>query len=901
MSQNFFSPYQDPPPFNLQCSQSTNANRSFSVLYADLYDYTRTWYLPGAKGDVDTRIFCSYQSWLGIDHNVTQDSCDEDLSIGLPLQTRPWAGCYADVGQVPFGGQGYNPNNPAYGSHENTWCWLWEDSYTCNVIIDKLLNEQEDNLRNMTKQDLVQSLGNIGCSPIVDANGRTKTNCKFENPNGNYTHSSRPRLAFYDQSSFPYTRRFNPIWSATCNVAPTSITDVLQALDTNSDYRYKPLCCSLNNVREVSEVMGANFQSQTDPITGNPVSPLMCDESWCLDDPLGSCRTMFTQLCTGTSSCHRHNYLSTYNPLQDISALGYDPMAFQLLLQLSVSGYAPLGPQPFGGLPCNAYYKKTEALSRSLVYFFNTDLNVTLLRIQTIQEQVQQYCTDPAYNGNGECGCLRGYQSLGAGFTPNVGPSGLGGPLPEQTSITYFSVPSGIKNFSHRVDLYCDPNSSTLPAFLGELSYSTVVNETSCTGSTPPENCITFSNACSSFTRLGVDQYPLLGGLLGKTYPTLNPMQSILSSTNYGDVIAQTKKVPVGLYGAQPETRNPFAIPYRCWLPACVDPNVTEVVFNDLLQNSPCPDVCYAYGGSEAIDLTNVNANVISMGNFVNQCNYDGNSSTVNVEPLILPSLLSNGFQFDVPQGYTGSLTFNVFNSEYDVSQVASSKTVNIFTDIPFYLSVTQDVTLLYKYDYVSVTKDPYAHDSISVTLTVNAQSTTPAYYQLNMYLRDSNLGQMQIPITLNIFSTLSNPASESNWPRACAFYGDSTSQNLNSKCHAVDCFFGSNSVLTNAVLPPGCSGGLNAINFTDFFDTSRHLIQTGLSSTDGVPYAVKIKPPSLPITNYRNDPTLSLYNENDLTSLGYSQLLQTHVQLYGNTLQTIPLYQQNPRYNLVG
>jgi hypothetical protein len=43
-------------------------------------------------------------------------------------------------------------------------------------------------------------------------------------------------------------------------------------------------------------------------------------------------------------------------------------------------------------------------------------------------------------------------------------------------------------------------------------------------------------------------QYPLLGGLLGKKYPSLNPNASLLSSTNYGDAISLREKNPSGFY-----------------------------------------------------------------------------------------------------------------------------------------------------------------------------------------------------------------------------------------------------------------------------------------------------------------------------------------------------------------
>jgi len=894
---------------SLQCEQISNISRSLTIAYQDIYEYERAWTvrddpLNAFGGTADTRRFCIVKSFLGLQYNITQDLCDETLHLGMVGQ-RPWAGCYADTGHVPH----VEPGNPEQGLHEDTWCWLWESSYTCNNVIDQLLNEKKDKARlpfgavsTDPKNHLIGSLGSIGCNPFVDPiTQRSKTNCLFENPNGNYTHSSRPHVLNAEETEFPYSIRSNVTYSAVCNIKSASFNGIA-LVDSQSDYRYKPICCSLNNVQEMLITQEGSAQSlyQIDPITGGPLTPFVCDESWCLDDPYGACRDMFLQNCTGTSSCNRHNYLSTYNPVLNPQV---DPMALELLQIVSVSGYSPQA-QPFGGLPCNAYYKKTRELSAALPTLLGNDFSITLLRISEIQEQVSSYCSDPSTRGNGECGCLRGYQSLGAGFTPSTNPSGFQGMSPYQTSVTYFSVPSSIKKFSHRVDLFCDPNGANSSAFFGLLSYSSRDGETSCTTNTPAQSCITFSNACSSLTDAG--QYPLLGGLLGKKYPTLNPNASILSSTNYGDAISLREKNPSVFFGNQggfgSPARNPFSIPYRCWLPACVDFQVQDVIFNDLLQNSPCPDVCYAYGGSQAIDMTNVDANVISMGNFVNQCNYDGNSATVNVDPFVLPALLMNGFQFDVPQGYKGSLTFNIFNSELDVASVASSKTVAIFTDIPQYVSVTQDVTQLYKYSYTQLNPGSEAHDSISVTLSVNADSQNPAYYQMNMFLQDSNLGSMRIPITLNIFSTLSNPNSESNWPRACAFYTDSLSNNwTDAKCHIVNCSFGSNSFLTNAVKPPFCefSGGLQGINFSAFFRVNTQLLQTGEFTEDGIPLVTRISRARLPVTNYPDQTRNSLFNSTDLTLLGFSRLLDTHVQLFGPT-PSEPFYRTNPSFNIV-
>jgi len=891
------------------CQQTPNIQRSLSIAYQDIYEYSRDWTvkddpLNAFGGTADTRKFCVIARYFSvIAYNVTQDLCDETLHLGMVGQ-RPWAGCYADTGYVPH----VEPGNPEQGLHEDTWCWLWESSYTCDNVIDKLLNEKKDKARlpfgavsTDPKNHLVGSLGSIGCNPFVDPiTQRTKTNCLFENPDGNYTHPSRPHVLGAEEPDFPYTIRSNVTYSAVCNIKSASFNGIA-FVDSQSDYRYKPICCSLNNVNEMLITQEGDIESlyQIDPITGASLTPFVCDESWCLDDPYGACRDMFLQNCTGTSSCNRHNYLSTYNPVLNPRV---DPTGLQLLQNVSVSGYSPEA-QPFGGLPCNAYYKRTRDLSAALPTLLGNDFSITLLRISEIQEQVSSYCTDPSTRGNGECGCLRGYQSLGAGFTPSTNPSGFQqGTGPQQTSVTYFSVPSPIKNFSHRVDLFCNPSGPNSSAFTGLLSYSSLDGETSCTSQTPAESCITFSNACSSLTDAG--QYPLLGGTLGRKYPSLNPNASILSSTNYGDAISLREKNPSGFYGNPggfgDPLRNPFSIPYRCWLPACVDVQVQDVIFNDLLQNSPCPDVCYAYGGSQAIDMTNVSANVISMGNFVNQCNYDGNSATVNVEPFVLPALLVNGFQFDVPQGYKGSLTFNIFSSELDPATVAASKTVAIFTDIPQYISVTQDVTQLYKYSYTQVNPGTGVHDSISVTLSVNADSQNPSYYQMNMYLQDSNLGSMRIPITLNIFSTLSDPNQESNWPRACAFYTDSLSNNwTDAKCHIVNCSFGSNSFLTNAVRPPFCESNYQGINFSAFFKVNTNLLDIGERTEDGIPFVTRVSRAVVPVTNYPDGNTVPLFNSSDLTLHGLSRLLDTHVQLFGPS-PAQPQYLTNPNFNII-
>jgi hypothetical protein len=235
---------------------------------------------------------------------------------------------------------------------------------------------------------------------------------------------------------------------------------------------------------------------------------------------------------------------------------------------------------------------------------------------------------------------------------------------------------------------------------------------------------------------------------------------------------------------------------------------------------------------------------------------------------------------------------------------VASSKTVQVFSDIPSLVSITQDVSLLYKYSYTSIPSGtPDAHDSISVTISVDGTSQNPAYYQLNMYLRDSNMGNMRIPITMNIFSTISDPASESNWPRACAFYADSVTNNFeDSKCHAVDCFFGSNSFLTNAVKPPLCSGGGVAEDlYNSFFTVNTGLLQTGDATSDGVPIVVRTSSQIyLPVKNYREPSRVSLFNSNDIGLFGVSQILDSHVRLFG-TLVSSSQWETNPRFNIIG
>jgi hypothetical protein len=351
--------------------------------------------------------------------------------------------------------------------------------------------------------------------------------------------------------------------------------------------------------------------------------------------------------------------------------------------------------------------------------------------------------------------------------------------------------------------LFCDPSqqqgqfsandTSEAPQSFDNTSFTGLGTYTDGEGVTR-----TYSKPCTSFTEVDgtTTGYPSLldddGEDITIEYPTLNPMNSVRQQLNYGDI-------------ARNQNFNQSQLPYRCWLPACTNPSTYESVFGDLLtSNIQCPSVCYAYSGASTINVTNIDANVLSMGNFMQQCNFPGNRPKAYNAPFLLPGNVVRGFQIDVPQGYLGSITMKVINPEIDTSQFAQSKTLFVATELPGIIDVhinnvgTQSA-LIYKYSLSAFEAVALGSDSVFLTLTVDTTGQNVKYFQTNLWLSDDLRGVQSVPITLNIHSSLTNPDIEAAWPQSC-YLRETLSEELVEEyvCDPVDCSFGSNSYLSN-------------------------------------------------------------------------------------------------------
>jgi hypothetical protein len=861
---------------SLACSHTTDS-KSFVLEY---YDFKTNDTLPWWDW-FDVRHDYFYHRYCDPNHYNTsnqQNMCNFNCESGWSPN---WAfdACQANQGQplrTPDGQ--YNPNQ--------TWCGISPEYYNCNAMIENILNGTATIATPSSKNELIKTLSDIGCNVSLGEDGRTKSNCVFKVGVGTdadiATSDYHPKVSGWGNLNIFVRKDLKLI--QTCTVAPGG-----------TDPSWKPFCCNINQLGTELRTTGADDTwPQINPITqfhslfpdGFPGGPRSitgkeCDVNWCVNDPNGECADLIVASCSGTSSCNRHYFLSRYNPAPygqggDLSTA----RAFLLLNNISITSYlAGLSQQstyikgiPAKGILCNTFYNKTRELAQIVNTFSGAERSGALKRVREVQTVVSAYCANPTTRGSGECACLRGYQSLASDFA-GVTPIG-------ESSITFFSKPTSFPGFSRRIDIHCDPRDAetslsadggqtwdfrTSGQYGGTLTYPDPNN---------PGQLITYSNACNRLLPDG--QYPSLPGSV--QYPTLNPMDSILANKNYGDVMRN-------------RANNPSGLPYRCWLPACTNPNTLESVFSDLLSSSiTCPSVCYAYSGAAFINVNEVDANVLSMGNFMQECNFDGNEPKNFILPFLLPGNVANGFMFDVPQGYDGSLTLIVQNSSLDVSSVALSKTVYVASEIPSIISVSPNESTLYIHSLSNLPAYQGVQDKLSLTVYINAKDQNVKYMQTNIWLSDNLRGVQNIPLSINIHSSLSDPNNESNWPQACFFTGELSEQEPGLLfCNPVDCSFGSNSSLSYGVGCPNTQQLLGGVGeeslyqnyFRGFLSKSRNLLDTGYLNQDNVPMVMQYVEQGI-------DTAVPVQSIRSVAQLGFQELLNTHVQLFGPTISLL-------------
>ena len=881
---------------SLACSHTTSI-KSFTIRYLDRNrDATDEWRVPILNIPIKyyTNHYCD-PSDPTVAANL--DRCNFVTEAGTTYSGN-WVGfnsClapnYSGTGPQPLFG---------YSTPQN-YCFVTPAQYNCNVMVDLLLNENASDNRLGSKQDLINSLSDLGCNVTVEQ-GRTKSNCVFSttdlNPFPNpidyntiINSDLHPKVFGWENVNV-WVRK-NIVFQQQCYIVPNGTDPV-----------WKPLCCNIGLPKWsdiTRQVAGANGTfPQLNPLTvNNPLftSPRSltgkeCDVAWCQNDPLGVCAPTIVQACKGTSSCNRHNFLSRYNPSLPSFLT---PNQTLLLNNISVTGFiAGNGVTnddftqglPLRGFWCNAWYNHTRYIATNLGRYGNTDASSALSRVLAVQGEISRYCNDPSTAGAGECSCLRGYQSLAADFLAAT---------PTTASTTFFNVPTLVSNQSRRIDLFCDA-SSVNP--ITEFTYpdgSTYIQNNSAFFGTLTVNGTVLSKPCSSFTAAG--QYPILKGSAPRKFPTLNPMQSVLAQTNYGDVMRDAA------------VNKNQGIPYRCWLPACTNPQTLDSVFSDLLSYSiTCPSVCYAYSGANNINLTNVNANVLSIGNFLQECNFPGNEPQAQLSPFLLPFTAIHGFQFNIPQGFTGSLSLQVMYPQLDTSALFVSKTMYAVTELPTIIDVTPNTALIYKY---SVTQfPPYnalvgATDTINLSLSVDARNQTVKYLQTNLWLSDNVGGVQNIPITINIFSSVSvNTANESNWPRAC-YFTDTITSITTEVCNPVDCNFGSNSFISYGV---GCANppplgtlltaqrnyliGIKATPLTyqlAQINSQSNLYDTGFRTPHNVPIVLRT-------LNFGSSLSVPVLSTQTIIDMNSAQLLQSTTRLFGPefSLRTNPIRTSN-------
>jgi hypothetical protein len=183
--------------------------------------------------------------------------------------------------------------------------------------------------------------------------------------------------------------------------------------------------------------------------------------------------------------------------------------------------------------------------------------------------------------------------------------------------------------------------------------------------------------------------------------------------------------------------------------------------------------------------------------------------------------------------------------------------------------------------------------DRLSLTVYINAKDQAVKYIQSNIWLSDNLRGVQNIPLTIKIQSSLSDPMSESNWPKACYFTGELDEQGQQDPsikyCNPVDCSFGSNSFLENGVGCPNTGQYLGGTGeeplyldyFRGFLSRSRNILDTGYINQDNVPMVMQY-------VKQGTDVAVPVQSTRSVAALGFQELLNAHVRLYGPTISLL-------------
>lgn len=574
---------------------------------------------------------------------------------------------------------------------------------------------------------------------------------------------------------------------------------------TAYDQSYRTLCCNGFDV---------NVFSGTDPITGLEFRGKdMCAPNWCLSDPNLECEDVYAP-CDSTASCGRHRFLTANSPA---------PSSDFLLNSIEIIGHGSTGK---GYIQCNDIYNEVVAQAYNYISYSTNNANVVPKKhMLDVMNIIRKHCSNPLSKGNGECACINGYDQANVPF---------GGELESNTTLLGYqqsSVPfMAVQNANggyRRVDAYCESG----PNWVEPLSFS---NQGIWT---------TYSNACSSTVFWTNTEY---------TRPTLNPIQSVFSSTNFGDV-------NVSSYGVLAGTEGPSnAMPLHCWLPACVGSGnglQNHLVFPDLnALTKTCPSVCYMYSAGSDVNINDVSGNsFINIGSNFQGCSFDGQGYSSAYNPFLLKSGCENLF-ITAPVNFTGIINLLVRNPTPENSSLLQTRVVKAYSDIPqvsFYndgaISMIYASKTIYKYDS-EAKRGPQFSSTANLQLYVNTSHTSPfTSFQSQILLEDDLNFTQSIAIQLYVYPDTYGSGGSSFSAQVCgniASFNNLTGAIVCSQ--TCDCTFGASSVSQN------CPETQPLFIFPERQLIGDELIGTGTITTES------------------------------LILMGASALLQSHIDLYG-------------------
>jgi len=620
---------------------------------------------------------------------------------------------------------------------------------------------------------------------------------------------SRTDGSLYTKCSFTSNVSSRPTFSNCSAIPPIDVTvkdcQFNWSCSVNSyDSTYRPICCSGQDV---------NVFSGIDPISRNEFNDnwakKVCAPNWCLSDPALECRDVWED-CATTSSCGRHAFLTAQSPV---------PTDDLLLNIISITGFYGFG------LQCNSVYNAVVAQAFLLnSYTVGASGPIAQQHVQDVMDIVRGHCADPRTKGNGECSCLAGYYNASVDYAVSFADDAL--LTGYQDSTIPLMVVQNTSGGFRRVDAYCEYG----PEWVEPL--------------TNTDNGQVYSNACSTSMFWSASEY---------MRPTLNPIKSVFSLSNFGDVNIQSN----GLNGADGPAN---AMPLHCWLPACVgtasNGQSNHAVFPDLHAfTKTCPSVCYMYSAGSDVNINDVDTNsFINMGSNFQGCSFDGQGYATDYNPFLIQTGCEALF-ITAPINFQGIINLNVSNPTHDNASELQTRLVSAFSNIPqvsFYndgdIKMEFNSKTIYKYKSEEVRDNPFFSSTANLQLYVNTSNTSAFTSFLSEIVLYDGLNFFQsIPVTLIVYPDANGSGGTSFSAQVCGKISSFVPETGAIVCaETCDCSFGSSSVAANC--PQGD---------LDFVWPKRRLEAVNL-------------------------PGSRVLTTASLLSMGAAALLQSHIDLYG-------------------